>query len=474
MSTFGRSPARAHPVADRVLDPQRGEVEALQRAALRRRVDTQRLPRRDPVRPGDALGELVEIVLVAIRAFADLDQHPLRQPALEVEQHHLARVTGQGHAAAHRTHRSLRQQARHLFGQQRLDAGGAGKKQGQRHRQAGERCEGGSAPVNSGDGSDVESGRPRGHGTVTEASLAHPSKKLAVSLVAMIATLALFAAVSAFAHGAPGSDVPIINPAIDQDAYLRVVGDALGHRAERRLSEAEFIRMSREPGRSSSTHAAGQVRRAALRSTSAFPTSRSNRSPGAARQDARILIYCNNNFSGAAGAFPSAASASLNLPTVALYDYGYRSVTKTRPADRRRCRCARLRGDGRAGALSAAAGALHRLAQLRRRDLQRLAVLGDGAPGDLIPCSSSMRTGTEAAWPDPPPRRSADQRPHRGARRGAAGVGAERRAEEILELEGAERRRRILGRGHARDVDSCRPSKSAISRRTSGFIAIAP
>ena len=50
-------------------------------------------------------------------------------------------------------------------------------------------------------------------------------------------------------------------------------------------------------------------------------------------KDARILIYCNNNFSGAAGAFPSKLpSASLNLPTyVALYDYGYRNVYELGP-----------------------------------------------------------------------------------------------------------------------------------------------
>jgi len=50
-------------------------------------------------------------------------------------------------------------------------------------------------------------------------------------------------------------------------------------------------------------------------------------------KDARILIYCNNNFSGAEGAFPSKLpSASLNLPTyVALYDYGYRNVYELGP-----------------------------------------------------------------------------------------------------------------------------------------------
>ena len=45
-------------------------------------------------------------------------------------------------------------------------------------------------------------------------------------------------------------------------------------------------------------------------------------------RNAVILIYCNNDFSGAEGPFPSKLpSASLNLPTyVALDDHGYRNV----------------------------------------------------------------------------------------------------------------------------------------------------
>jgi hypothetical protein len=54
----------------------------------------------------------------------------------------------------------------------------------------------GRVTVNSPACPDVEPGQPR-HGE--EALLAHPMKKLAVSLMAMIATLALFAAVSALA-----------------------------------------------------------------------------------------------------------------------------------------------------------------------------------------------------------------------------------------------------------------------------------
>ena len=47
----------------------------------------------------------------------------------------------------------------------------------------------------------------------------------------------------------------------------------------------------------------------------------------------RILIYCNNNFSGAEKPFPSKlATASLNLSTyIALFNYGYRNVFELGP-----------------------------------------------------------------------------------------------------------------------------------------------
>ena len=39
--------------------------------------------------------------------------------------------------------------------------------------------------------------------------------------------------------------VPVANPAIDMDGFLKVSAEAARHRNTRRLSEAEFIRMSR-------------------------------------------------------------------------------------------------------------------------------------------------------------------------------------------------------------------------------------
>jgi len=50
-------------------------------------------------------------------------------------------------------------------------------------------------------------------------------------------------------------------------------------------------------------------------------------------KNARIMIYCNNNFVGAQAAFPTKiAVASLNLSTyISLYSYGYRNVYELGP-----------------------------------------------------------------------------------------------------------------------------------------------
>ena len=127
------------------------------------------------------------------------------------------------------------------------------------------------------------------------------------------------------------------NPAIDMDGYLRVSREAAAHRETRRLSEADFIRMSREPGtvildarsreRFDLLHVKGAVNLTfadiAVESLQKLIPDRST----------RILIYCNNNFTNDAAAFPvKIASASLNVATyVALYNYGYRNVYELGP-----------------------------------------------------------------------------------------------------------------------------------------------
>jgi S1-C subfamily serine protease len=129
----------------------------------------------------------------------------------------------------------------------------------------------------------------------------------------------------------------IRNPAIDMDGYLAISVEAAKHRETRRISEDEFIRMSREPGtitldaRSRELYQLLHVKGAINLS---FPDiavdSLKNTIPD---QNTRILIYCNNNFLGAPAPFPTKiVTASLNLPTfIALYNYGYRNVYELGP-----------------------------------------------------------------------------------------------------------------------------------------------
>jgi hypothetical protein len=127
------------------------------------------------------------------------------------------------------------------------------------------------------------------------------------------------------------------NPAIDIQGYLRIADEAAKHRESHRLSEAEFIRMSGQPGtivldarsrqKYDELHLKGAI-------NLSFPDIASESLERTLPdRNARILIYCNNNFQNAPGPFPSKLpSASLNISTyIALYDYGYRNVYELGP-----------------------------------------------------------------------------------------------------------------------------------------------
>jgi rhodanese-like protein len=146
----------------------------------------------------------------------------------------------------------------------------------------------------------------------------------AAFVMALIAATPIWAA-------QPAAPAPA-DPAIDMAGFLRVSASAAKHRETRRISQEEFIRMSREPGtivldarskqRFDDLHVKGAL-------NLSFPDitieSLAKTIPD---KNTRILIYCNNNFLNAPGPFPTKApSASLNLSTyIALYDYGYRNV----------------------------------------------------------------------------------------------------------------------------------------------------
>ena len=130
---------------------------------------------------------------------------------------------------------------------------------------------------------------------------------------------------------------PSPNPAIDMAGYLKVAEEAAKHRESRRLTEADFIRMSREEGtivldaRSKEKYDLLHIKGAINLS---FPDiaveSLEKTLPD---KSARILIYCNNNFRNALEAFPTKSPrASLNLSTyIALYSYGYRNIYELGP-----------------------------------------------------------------------------------------------------------------------------------------------
>jgi hypothetical protein len=127
------------------------------------------------------------------------------------------------------------------------------------------------------------------------------------------------------------------NPAIDALGHLRVATEAFEHRATRRVDEAEFLRMAREPGtvvldaRSAQLFALMHIDGAI---NLPFPDlAQATLDTLLPDRGTRILIYCNNNFRDEPRAFPTKLpTASLNLSTyAALYDYGYRNLYELAP-----------------------------------------------------------------------------------------------------------------------------------------------
>jgi hypothetical protein len=136
----------------------------------------------------------------------------------------------------------------------------------------------------------------------------------------------------------PAAQAPVPpNPNIDMNGFLKVSQEAAKHRESRRLSEDDFLKMSKEEGvivldaRSKAMYDLLHVKGAI---NLPFPDiaidSVKKTLPD---KDAKILIYCNNNFIGNELAFASKAPvASLNISTyISLYSYGYKNVYELGP-----------------------------------------------------------------------------------------------------------------------------------------------
>ena len=137
---------------------------------------------------------------------------------------------------------------------------------------------------------------------------------------------------------AVADDVPP-NPAIDMDGHIRITREAALLRESRRVSEAEFIRMSHEPGTvvlDARSHEMYELLHVKGAINLSFPDiAYETLARLLPDRNTRILIYCNNNFRGPGTErvfMSKAPPTSLNLSTfVTLYAYGYRNVWELAP-----------------------------------------------------------------------------------------------------------------------------------------------
>jgi hypothetical protein len=130
---------------------------------------------------------------------------------------------------------------------------------------------------------------------------------------------------------------PIPNRMIDYPGFLENASAVGKLRKERRITEAEFVRMAAEPGtivfdaRSDSKFNLLHVKGA--RHLSLPDVTAAELAKIIPNKSSRILIYCNNNFENEPRALPGKiATASLNLYTFnTLYSYGYKNVYELGP-----------------------------------------------------------------------------------------------------------------------------------------------
>jgi hypothetical protein len=153
-------------------------------------------------------------------------------------------------------------------------------------------------------------------------------------MVRLLAPLLALVAVSTLQ--AESLRVPV-NPQIDYDGFAGTVLEVRRLRESRRVSEADFIRMAGEPGtvvldaRSERLFALRHVAGAVNLSFPDFTDAALARIIPS--RTTRILIYCNNNFTGAPESLPlKIAPSALNVSTfVSLHAYGYRNVYELGP-----------------------------------------------------------------------------------------------------------------------------------------------
>ena len=128
-----RAAALAKAVGNGVFDAQGGKLQAFEGAAARGDVHAEGVARAKPVFPGHAPRQRVERVFAFARRVGQLQQHALRQAAVQVQPHHVAPAAARVNAAAldQQVLPGQAGQAVHFIGQKVLHACRAGQKEGQ-------------------------------------------------------------------------------------------------------------------------------------------------------------------------------------------------------------------------------------------------------------------------------------------------------------------------------------------------------
>lgn len=127
------------------------------------------------------------------------------------------------------------------------------------------------------------------------------------------------------------------NPKIDFKGFRAAAADVEKLRAERRIPEDEFIRLAAEPGvivldaRTLDKYEQIHVKGAKHLAFTDF--TEEALAKVIAAKDTKVLIYCNNNFSGdRANLADKRPPASLNIHTFTdLHTYGYTNVYELAP-----------------------------------------------------------------------------------------------------------------------------------------------
>lgn len=132
-------------------------------------------------------------------------------------------------------------------------------------------------------------------------------------------------------------DAPPENPLIDYRGFLENAAQVQKLRADRRLTQADFLKMAAEPNtiifdaRSDSKFALLHIKGA--RHLSLPDITAAELAKIIPNKSTRVLIYCNNNFQNETLSMPNKAIVtSLNIYTFnTLYGYGYTNIYELGP-----------------------------------------------------------------------------------------------------------------------------------------------